>query len=110
MIIPTINPENLVRILLDQPWHSRCEIIRDYMPKHPGKDTQPTVVVRHNNGTEYPAYLRYSAGPKQGFFWDIYGDDMQCVELAVVALSRAPYPHDVGPLVVSFPLGKSKEG
>lgn len=60
--------------------------------------------VRYNDGTEYPPFLRYSCGPKQGFFWDIYGDDMHSVELAIIALSNAPYPRSVEPMVVKFPI------
>lgn len=94
----------LVGLLLDAPWHSQCEIIPAYMPPFPREDTRPRVVVRHNNGTEHPAFLRYSCGPKQGFFWDIYGDDMQKVELAIIALSKAPYPRSVAPLVFKLPI------
>lgn len=96
--------DRLVGLLLDQPWHAQCEIVPDHMPKFPGPDTRPKVVVRHNNGTEYPAFLRHSCGPKQGFFWDVYGDDMQNIELAIIALSQAPYPRSVAPIVVKFPI------
>lgn len=99
-----INPEKLIGLLLDQPWHAQCEIVPDYMPPYPGTDTRPTVVVRHNNGTEYPAFLRYSCGPKQEYFWDVYGDDMHTPELALLALSKAPYPRSVAPIVFHFPL------
>ena len=101
---PAVDQQRLVRLLLDEPWHAQCEIIPDYMPPHPGPDTRPRVVVRHNNGTEYPAFLRYSRGPKQGFFWDVYGDDMQDVELAIIALSQAPYPRSVAPTVFKLPM------
>lgn len=96
--------QRLVGLLLDEQWHGKCEIISDYMPPFPGKDTRPSVQVRYNDGTKYPPFLRYSKGPKQGFFWDIYGDDMQCVELAVIALSKAPYPRGVGPITFTIPL------
>jgi hypothetical protein len=78
-------------LLLDQRWHRECEIIPDYMPPHPRDDTRPMVVVRFPNEHEN-TFLRYSCGPAQGFFWDVYGDDMQTVELAVLALSKAPIP------------------
>lgn len=94
----------LARFLLDQPWHKQCEIIPDYMPPYPTDDTLPTVKIRYNDGTEYPPFLRYSKGPKQGFSWDCYGDDMQTIELAVIALSQAPAPVNVGPLVFEIPL------
>lgn len=96
--------EELTSLLLDQPWHERCAIITDYMPPFPRSDTRPRTVVKFNDGTEHPPFLRHSCGPKQGFFWDIYGDDMQSIPLAILALSRAPYPRDVGPLVFRIPL------
>lgn len=101
---PPVVLDRLVGLLLDQGWHAQCEIVPDYMPPHPYQHTRPRVVVRHNNGTDYPAFLRYSCGPQQGFFWDIYGDDMQSVELAIVALSKAPYPRGVAPIIVRFPV------
>jgi hypothetical protein len=99
-----IDATKLTKILLEETWHEKCEIIADYMPKFPREDTRPTVQVRYNDGTEYPPMLRYSRGPKQGFFWDIYGEDMQTVELAIIALSKAPTPRYVGPIVFSIPL------
>jgi hypothetical protein len=101
--IPPLTVEDLVNLLLREPWHRECEIIPDYMPPFPGKDTRPTIVVRHNNGTEYPAFLRYSAGPRQGFFWDAYGDDMQTIALAVLAIHQAPYPRSVAPITFQLP-------
>jgi hypothetical protein len=99
-----VDLRRLVELILDAPWHAECEIIPAYMPPFPEEDTRAKVVIRHNNGTEHPAYLRYSRGPKQGFFWDIYGDDMQDVELAIVALSQAPYPRSVAPMVFKLPI------
>lgn len=94
----------LVSHLLDQEWHKKCEIIPDYMYPHPNSKDRPQVVVRFNDGSEYPPYLRYSKGPKQGFFWDIYGEGMNSIELAVIALSQAPAPRNVGPVVFRIPL------
>ncbi len=96
----------LLELLLDEPWHKRCEIIPDYMPPFPRPDTQPEVCIRYNDGTEYPPFLRYSKGPKQGFFWDIYGDHFHDVPLAIVALSQAPAPRSVGPITFRIPLGE----
>jgi len=92
----------LTNYLMDQPWHEGCEIILDYMPPYPRPETKPIVVVRYNDGTKYPPYLRYSRGPKQGWMWDIYGDDLQNWELAVIAISQAPAPVNVGPLEFRF--------
>jgi len=100
----SINGEKLIKYLLDQPWHNKCEIIPDYMPKNPSKDTKPRVVIRYNDGTEYPPYLRYSKGPQQGFLWDIYGDDFLEIELAVLAISKAPAPVNVGPVIFKLKL------
>ncbi len=99
----------LVELLLDQPWHKKCDIVPNYMPPFPSKDTRPTMQVRYNDGTEYPPFLRYSQGPKQGFFWDIYGDDMQTKALAILALSKAPAPANVGPITIKIALDAAKE-
>lgn len=106
MNIPDFKLIKLLELLLDQPWHQDCEIIPDYMPPHPSPDTKPEMRVRYKNGTEHPAFLRYSKGPKQGFFWDVYGDNMHTVELSILALSKAPAPIDVGPIVTTFPIRK----
>jgi len=96
-----VDAEKLVAILLEQRWHKDCEVIDGYMPPYPGKDTRPTCVVRY---VPFGCFLRHSRGPRQGFFWDIYGDDMQTVELAVVALASAPAPRDCSPITFTFPL------
>lgn len=100
----SINYERLKGYLLDQRWHANCEIILDYMPPFPKEDTRPTVKICYNNGKEYKPFLRYSHGPRQGFFWDIYGDDFQNEQLAIIALSQAPAPRDVSPLTFHLPL------
>ena len=84
----TVNAKRLVLILLNQWWHKNCEIIPD---PDPTPRIRSKVVVQHGSSV-----LRYRHGPQQGFFWDIYGDTMQTVELASVALSKAPAPPDVG--------------
>lgn len=83
--------EKLVKSLVENnppSWQIHAEIIPDYMPPYPNKDTRPTCVVKC--GT---SFLRHSCGPKQGFFWDCYGDDMQTPELAFIALLQAPPPY-----------------
>ena len=70
-------------------WRRECEIIVDYMPPNPGKDTKPTCVIYHPP-TE--CFVRYSHGPVQGYFWDAYGDDFMRPEIAIVALSRCQKP------------------
>lgn len=68
-------------------WRKFAEIVPDYMPPFPRPDTRPRVVVRYQEN-----FLRYSKGPKQGFDWDVYGDDFLTTELALVALLQAPVP------------------
>lgn len=70
-------------------WRADCEIIRDYMPPFPRKDTRPTCQVRY---IPSDSFLRWSAGVVQGYFWDLYGDDCLSPELALLALLRAPPP------------------
>lgn len=96
-----VDAKKLIEVMFDQRWHRDCEFIDGYMPPYPGKDTRPTCVVRYK---PFGCFLRYSKGPRQGFFWDIYGDDMQTIELAVVALASAPAPRDCRPITFTFPL------
>ena len=91
----TLDAGKLVDILLDQGWHQHCRIISDYRAPFANPDTKTQVVVRYNDGLtaiHTRRFLRYSKGPKQASFWDCYGDDFQSVELAIIALSRAPCP------------------
>ena len=104
-----LDSRRMVEFLADQPWHKKVEIIPDYMPPYPNEDTRPIVAVRYNDGTEYPPFLRYSAGPKQGFFWDIYGGDFHNVELALIAISQAPAPVNVNPITFRIPLKEEKD-
>lgn len=84
--------DRLVNCLLTQHWMHECEIVPAYMPPFPGPGTQPTCVVRWKEADGKYTYLRYSKGPKQGYFWDSYGDDFLYPELALLALSQAPPP------------------
>ena len=97
--VDDVDVEKLIEIFLDEPWHYECRILPEYMPPHPQESTRPTVQVHFRPDVEHNPCLRYSHGPKQGFFWDVYGDDFQSVELAIVALAQAPAPVDVGPVV-----------
>jgi hypothetical protein len=56
--------------------------IREQSPR---EGTRPTCVVKLGR-----SFLRYSHGPRQGYFWDAYGDDMHTPERALLALLRAP--------------------
>jgi hypothetical protein len=69
------------------PWRRHAEIVPRYMPPHATPDTRAKCVVRW--GSEF---LRYSAGPRQGYFWDMYGEDFHTPERALLALLSAPVP------------------
>jgi hypothetical protein len=85
----------LVLLLLTQHWMHECEIITDYMPPYPRPETRPTCQVRCINESGTSLFLRYSNGPLQGYFWDMYGEDMHSPELALIALSNSPAPPGV---------------
>ena len=92
MIDPSLfTVESLLAVMLDDmsgdldAWKKHAEIIPKYMPPYPREDTRPTCVVKLGD-----SFLRYSHGPRQGYFWDMYGDDMQSPERALLALLRAP--------------------
>jgi hypothetical protein len=86
----------LVSLLLEQHWMHECEIVTDYMPPNPGESDRPTCIVRYTYEDGETVCLRYSNGPLQGYFWDIYGDDMHSCELALICISKAPAPPKVG--------------
>lgn len=71
-------------------WRQSATIIPAYMPPYPGKDTKPKCVVAYGE-----SFLRYSHGPRQGHFWDVYGEDYLTPELALIALLEAPIPPDL---------------
>ena len=108
-VIASADCAKLVALLLDQPWHKQCEIIPAYMPPYPSKNTRPSVQIHFKPSMEHNPCLRYSAGPKQGFFWDICGDDMLSIELAIIALSQAPSPVSVVPITFSLGLGEKSD-
>ena len=68
-------------------WRAYAEIIPRYMSLYPGPNERPRCVVKLGN-----EFLRYSKGPLQNHFWDVYGDDYFDPELALLALSQAPPP------------------
>lgn len=85
--------ESLLAAMLDDShgnlnvWRKHAEIIPQYMPPFPDKGTRPTCIVRVGDSK-----LRYSHGPRQGYFWDIYGDDFGNPVRALLALMAAPVP------------------
>ena len=92
--VSIFNMEKLVENLLGidwatpgNKWREDCEVIPDYRRPLGGDAT--LCVVRH---IPSGSFLRYSKGPHQGHGWDIYGDDYQTPEMAVIALSQAPPP------------------
>lgn len=68
-------------------WRQNATIIPDYMPPHPRPGTNPRCVVEYEG-----SFLRHSLGPRQGHFWDMYGDDYHNPSLAFIALLQAPIP------------------
>lgn len=94
--------DKLVRLLLTQHWMHECQIITDWMPNFPRPDTQPKCVVRYYyEGANDDTFLRYSKGPLQGYFWDVYGEDFHSPELALLALSQAPAPPQIGRVILT---------
>jgi hypothetical protein len=85
--------ESLLKALLDDSfgnvdaWRRCAEIVPKYMPPHPRSDTKPICAVRCGD-----SFLRYSVGPGQGYFWDMYGEDFINPSLALLALCQAPPP------------------
>jgi hypothetical protein len=72
-------------------WRRDVEIIPAYVPPYPRPGDKPTCVVHYKD-----AFLRYSCGPAQGFFWDCYGDDFLNVALALRAILECPIPPERG--------------
>lgn len=89
----------LVGLLLRDHWMHECEIVPAYMPPYRGSNTKPKCVVRYVYEDGSDTFLRYSAGPLQGYFWDCYGDDMHSPEMALVAIANAPPPVLVGKVI-----------
>ncbi len=69
-------------------WRQHAEIVPAYIRQSAVPDVKPKCVVKLGG-----LYLRHSHGPLQHHFWDMYGDDYQTPELALLALSQAPVPH-----------------
>lgn len=93
--------DKLVKLLLTQHWMHECQIVPDYMPPFPREDTRPKCVVRYVYPSGNDTFLRYGRGPLQGYFWDMYGEDMHSPELALIAISQAPPPSQVGVVIVT---------
>lgn len=91
--------DRLVKLLLTEHWKHECKIIPNYMPPFPSAATRPTCQIEYvyKDGTR--TGLRYSKGPLQGYFWDVYGDDFRSPEVALVALSQAPPPTHIDVVV-----------
>ena len=87
-----VSTSTLISLLLNRKWHKDCDIIPKYMPPHPLPNTKPKVVVYSEIGN---CFLRHSQGPLQGYYWDVYPDDMMFIEWAIIALSQAPPAREV---------------
>lgn len=77
------DPSEMNRDMHNDTWRVYCEII----PEHKAQNGKLKCVVRCGD-----VFLRHSYGPKQGYFWDAYGDDFLTPELALMALLHAPVP------------------
>jgi hypothetical protein len=75
-------------------WRRNLVIVPNYMPPYPRKETTFRCVVKFecSDLSNLAIFLRHSAGPRQGFFWDLYGDDFYNVNLALMACLEAPPP------------------
>lgn len=74
------------------PWKRLVEIVPDYVAPFDKENKKKCVVlIRHDYDNDV-SFLRYSKGPAQGFFWDMYGDDFIVPELALLAIMSAPVP------------------
>ncbi len=110
-LLGLIDPGTLLAIMLDEdryPWRKRVEIVPEYMPPNPDKDTRPRCVVRYTGGEE-EGFLRYSKGPKQGHFWDLYGDDYVTPERALLAILDCPPPPQRYSMTFELPLRHAEQ-
>lgn len=100
MIDPSLfTVERLLATMLDDMfgnvdrWRKFAEIVLDYRAPFAAPDEPAKVVVRYTpTGGRSVVFLRYSKGPRQGYSWDIYGDNFHTPELALLALLQAPVP------------------
>jgi hypothetical protein len=109
-VLEYVDSLKLVSVLMggdfgENKWRKECVIITDYMPPCPNENTRPKCVVHHPLSE---SFLRYSKGPHQGFFWDVYGEDFQCPELALLALSQVQRPHGKPYFEFRIPLKPTK--
>lgn len=107
-----INPSKLLDLMLDDvagnvnAWWSLVEIVPDYMPPFPRKDTRPSIQVRclvmpdapvPGPGVQTARHVYLRAGgiagwQYGGYFWDLYGTEWATVEHAILAVLHAPVP------------------
>lgn len=69
------------------PWRLQAEIIVGYARREKQK-----IVIRFRHNKDRTSYLRYSAGPGAGYFWDMGGDDFLNIGFAFRALQQAHRP------------------
>ena len=69
----------------------QISIIQNYTFPYPRVGDQPLAyVVCKRLPNKEPMYLRYSRGPEQGHFWDVYPDDYMNENLARKAIGLSP--------------------
>lgn len=82
-----VSMDQLVRQLTeDKPWLKDVDLVYEER-----RDYGNVLVIRYK-GRESTVYLRHSKGPRQGFGWDVYGDNMLNPALALLAIIDAPPP------------------
>lgn len=86
-------------------WRKEVQFVEDYLPPFSGENHRPMKVVIYY--PKFDSFLRYSRGPKQGYFWDVYGDDFMTVGLALLALRETNKP--VGKPYLEFVLPINKK-
>jgi hypothetical protein len=73
-------------------WWLLAEIVSEQAGENaPPAKPRWVVRIKSADSKDY-SYLRYSNGPAQGHFWDMYGDDYLAPEHALLALMSAPIP------------------
>lgn len=94
MIDPSLfTVERLLAEMLDDQYGNRnawlklVSIEPKYKAPYAAQSEAPKCVVRCGN-----SFLRYSQGPRNGYFWDCYGDDFLRPELALLSVLQAPVP------------------
>lgn len=85
--IPDFDANELVSLLLNQPWHVRCGVIAK-----PQLNGLTEFHVYYDAPEGRRLYLRRGKAPLPGCYWHSDPEDMTSAGVAVLALSQAPVP------------------